>query len=96
VAEPVLKLCAEARLEMRQQVELPAVVAPMVHPAERHDAVGVVAAAQRARHQVGRDDRALATDDAPLAGDPGALLVGRRADGNAPEWRAPHKPSRVR
>jgi len=40
-----LKLCAVARLEIRQEVELGAVVAPVVDATERHDAVGVVAAA---------------------------------------------------
>jgi hypothetical protein len=46
MTKPVLKLNAEARLEVRQQVELPAVVAPVVQAAQRHDAVGQVAAAE--------------------------------------------------
>jgi hypothetical protein len=80
VTEPVLKLRPEARLEKGQQVELAPVVGPVVAAAERHYAVGVVAAAQRARHQVGRVDRALPADDAALAGDLGALLLRRLAE----------------
>jgi hypothetical protein len=96
VAEPVLKLDAEARLEVAQQVQLPAVVAAVMLTAERHNAVRVVVAAERARHQVGRVDWTLAADDAALTGDLGALLVGRRADEDASERRAPNKPTRTR
>jgi hypothetical protein len=39
------------RLEVRQQLELPGVIRPVVHPAERQDAVGLVAAALRARRR---------------------------------------------
>jgi hypothetical protein len=74
------------RFEVQQQVELAAVVAPMVYPTERHDAVGVVAAAQRARYQVGRVDRTATADEAaqacnlgPLRSDAG--LKGRRRSG---------------
>ena len=42
-----------ARLQVRQQLEPPGVIRPVVHPAQRHDAVGVIAAAERARRQVG-------------------------------------------
>ena len=41
---------------------------PVVDPAERHDAVGLVAAAERARHQVRRVDRPAAADEAALSG----------------------------
>jgi hypothetical protein len=46
MAEPVLQLGAEARLKVRQQVELPAVVAAVVDTAKRDDAVRFVAAAE--------------------------------------------------
>jgi hypothetical protein len=77
MTEPVLQLRTEARLEVGQQVELPAVVAAVVDAAKGHDTVGLVAATERARHQVGRVDRTLAAYEAGLAGDLGALL-GRR------------------
>ena len=51
------QLAPEARLERREQVELAAVIHTVMTTTQRHDAVGVVAAAQRARHQVGRVDR---------------------------------------
>jgi hypothetical protein len=60
----MLKLCATARLEVGQQIELAAVVAAVMDAAERHDAVRLVAAAERARHQVGRVDRPLSTHQA--------------------------------
>jgi hypothetical protein len=40
----------DARLEVRQQIELATVVAAVVDPAKRDDAVRFVAAAERARH----------------------------------------------
>ena len=62
MAEPVLKLSAEARLEVRQQVELPAGVAAVVLVAERHDAV-------RFRRSRGANAAHLSRIDRPLAAD---------------------------
>jgi hypothetical protein len=73
VQEPVRKLGAVARLEVRQQVELAAVVCPVTAAIERNDAVRLVAAAERARNQVGRVNGPPAADDAGLPGDLGAL-----------------------
>jgi hypothetical protein len=87
MCEGVRQLSAHAGLEVHQQVELAAVVHPMVDAAERHHTVRVVAAAERARHQVGRIHRALAADEAALAGDLGALRVGRRGDTGASQRR---------
>jgi hypothetical protein len=58
------ELGATARLELGEQVELSAVVQPVVRPAQRDAAVGVVAAAERARHEMCRVDRPLAADEA--------------------------------
>jgi hypothetical protein len=66
--QPVGKLRPKARLEVRQQVELAAVVGAVAWPAERHHAVGVVAA-ERARHQVGRGNSSRAAGHAGLADD---------------------------
>ena len=54
MSKAVRQLGAVARLEVWQQVKPAKVVQPVMNPAERHDAVGRVAAAQRARHKVGR------------------------------------------
>jgi hypothetical protein len=51
-------------LELWEQVELAAVVAAVVRPAHRDAEVGVVAAAERARHEVRRIDWALGADEA--------------------------------
>ena len=56
MTQPILQFGAAARLEVRQQVELAAVVAAVVQAAKRHDAVRCVAAAERARHRVRRID----------------------------------------
>jgi hypothetical protein len=45
-----------ARLEVRQQLEPPDVICAVVKPAQRHHAVGVIAAAQRTRCQMGGGD----------------------------------------
>jgi hypothetical protein len=56
------QLAPEARLERRKQIELATVVETVVRTAERHDAVGVVAASQRTRHHVCRVDWAGTAD----------------------------------
>jgi hypothetical protein len=50
VPHGVRDLGPPARLAMRQQLEPPRVVGAVVHPAQRRDAVGVVAAAGHGRH----------------------------------------------
>ena len=62
--ERVRELGAEAGLDVRQQVERAAVVATVARAAERNHAVGVIAAAERARHEMRRVDRPLAADEA--------------------------------
>jgi hypothetical protein len=69
VQYPVSKLHPKARLDIWQQVELAAVVATVARAAERHHAVGVIAAPERARHQVGRVDRSAGADEAGLPKD---------------------------
>jgi hypothetical protein len=91
VHEAMRQLGAVARLESRQQVELSAVIRPVVGAAERHDTVGLVATAEGARDQVGRVHRALAAHDASLATYLGALRVGRRRDLGAPQRCPPLK-----
>jgi hypothetical protein len=62
--------CAPLRLEVGEQLEPPGVIGTVVRPAQRHDAVGVIAAALRAWRQVrGRDAPGLETHDAGAAGD---------------------------
>jgi hypothetical protein len=67
--QPVSELRSVAGLEVRQQVELAAVVATVAWSAERHHTIGVVAAAERARQEVGRVDRPAGAHEAPLAED---------------------------
>lgn len=64
-----MRQLAPQRLKTRQQLELALVVEAVVGPAERHHAVRLVAATERARHQVGRVDRAPAADKTTQAGD---------------------------
>jgi hypothetical protein len=52
VQQPMAKLGAAARLEVGQQIELAAVVASVTGSTQCNAAVGVVAAAERARHEV--------------------------------------------
>jgi hypothetical protein len=74
VQDSMRELGAEHGFEMGQEVQLAAVVGAVMLSAERDDAVGLVAAAQRAGNQVRRiDARRLAADDAPLALDLDAL-----------------------
>ena len=74
VQDGMRELDAEHGFEVGQEVQLAAVVGAVMLSAERGDAVGVVAAAQRAGDQVCRiDARRLVADDATLAGDLGAL-----------------------
>jgi hypothetical protein len=58
------ELGAIAGLELGEQVELAAVVAPVVRPTQRDATVGVVAAPGRARHEMRRIDRPPAADEA--------------------------------
>ena len=76
------ELTAVARLEVGQQVEVPVVEGPVAaKPTQRHDAVGVLAAAARARGDVGRVDAvAGAADEAGTAGDPPTLGSGGRRE----------------
>ena len=93
VAQPVLQLRTSARLEIGQQVVLATVVAPVVLAAERHNAVGVVAAAERARHHVGRVHRPLATHQACQVGNLVALRLRRGAERDGPVSAGPAGPS---
>jgi hypothetical protein len=64
----VRRLAAEARLEVRDEVEPSLVVGAMVATAQRHDAQRALAAAEAARDEVRRvDRRARAADDARRA-----------------------------
>jgi hypothetical protein len=56
-----------AWLEVRQQVELVAVVGAVAAPTEGQHTVGLVAAPERARHQMGRIHRATAAGGWPSA-----------------------------
>ena len=70
VQHGVRDLRSPARLEERQQLEPSGVIRAVVQPAQRHDAVGVIAATERARDEVrGRDPFGLHTDDAGAADD---------------------------
>src|SRR5215207_3697755 len=84
------ELRSEAWLEVWQQVQLAAVVAAVASPAERHDTFSLVAAAERARHQVHRVDRPPAADETSLACDPRPLGLRSRADPGPAMWR--HSP----
>lgn len=64
--ERVRDLFAPAGLEVGQQVQLAAVVSPVTGAAERHHALGFVAAAQRARDQVSWVDPLTGADQAAL------------------------------
>ena len=70
----VRQLHAPYRLEVREQVEVAAVVRPVVRAAERSDTIWCIAAAQRSRDQVRRVDREAAAQQARLAGHLGPLL----------------------
>jgi hypothetical protein len=83
VRERVRELRAEAGLQVRQQVELAAVVGSMAAPAERRHTIGVVAAAKRARNQVRRVDRPPTADEARLACHLRALRLRGGADPRA-------------
>jgi hypothetical protein len=56
------QLRSAAGFDVGQQVELAAVVEPVVHSTERKAALRVVAAAERPGNQVRRVDQALAAD----------------------------------
>jgi recombinase len=60
---------------MRQQIELAAIVGAVALATERHDAIGLVAAAERARHQMRRVDGAAQADEAARAGHLGSLRL---------------------
>jgi hypothetical protein len=65
VSDGVGGLGAVMGLEVGHEIERPAVVGAVVDAAQRHDAQGVVAAAERPRHEVrGVHARARAADDA--------------------------------
>ena len=69
VQDRMRDLGAPARLEVRQQLDLPGVVGPLVQLTERDGAVRVVAAAERAWREVSRGDApGLPADDAPAGG----------------------------
>ena len=77
MADRVRALGTPGGLEVGQQVELAAVVGPVVMAAQRHDAQRVAAPAQRPRDQVRRVDPAggRAPDGARAAGDGEALRL---------------------
>jgi len=65
VLHTVSELPPPTRLEVWQQVESPVVERAVAAPTQRHDTLGVVAAAAGARHKVGRIDGArVAADNA--------------------------------
>jgi hypothetical protein len=70
VKHGVCHLGPPSRLQIRQQLKPPGVEGAVVHPAQRHHAVGVIAAAQRPRREVRRSDAiGLLSDDAPAPDD---------------------------
>jgi hypothetical protein len=64
VREGMCKLAAVAGLELRKMVQLAVVVEPMMTPTKRDATVGLIAAAERARHEMRRIDWPLAADEA--------------------------------
>jgi hypothetical protein len=98
VAQTMGQLLAVARLEVREQVELATVVGAVAAAVQRHDVVGVVAAAQRARHHVRRLGRPSAADKAGVSRDLVPLRLRRDAERNAaqrgaaPQRLAPAQP----
>ena len=85
VCDGVRGLGAVARLKLRDEVQGAAVVAAMTGSTERHDAQRVIAAAERARHEVrGIDPRRGAADQAAFARDLGALWRRGRRERLAP------------
>jgi hypothetical protein len=80
VPDGVCELRPPGGLEVRQQVELAAVVGAVTRPAaERHDTERVAAASERLGNQMGWVDPVhRAADDAGPAGDGEPLTVRRR------------------
>jgi hypothetical protein len=68
VQQPVGRARPIAGLELRQQVEPSVVVGAVAAPAECHHAIGMVAAAERARHQLRPVDRSPTAGQARLVG----------------------------
>jgi hypothetical protein len=74
----VCQLRPPCRLQMRDQVQLAAVICAVTEPAQRHDAQRVAAPAQRPRYQVRSINAVLgAAHDARPSGDGGALRLTR-------------------
>jgi hypothetical protein len=72
------ELASPPGLQVWQQIQLPAVVGPVMDAAERHDAQRMAAPSERARDQVRRVDSAIGSaDDAAPSGHRGSLGVGR-------------------
>jgi hypothetical protein len=84
----VRDLAAPARLEVRQQLEPSRVVGAVVHPAQRHDAVGVVAAAQ-AQASRKRDERTAERSPGEEGMRDARLVTGVRVRRELDELRAP-------
>ena len=82
--QAVRQLDPMARLEVGKQVKLAPVVGAMAAAVQSDDAVRIITAAERARHQVGRVDRTPTTDEAGLPGDLLPLGPGCRAKSGAP------------
>jgi hypothetical protein len=106
VQEAVREVAPEAGLERGEQIQLAAVVATVVRTAERHDTVRVLAASERARHQVRRVDRPSAAYQAGQLSNlvalrrRGRLIRARRKGvlrgGGAERRRAPRRASGAR
>lgn len=88
MAQAVRQLGAEPRLEVGEQVELAAVVGVVAAAVQRTDAVRLVAATQRARHEVGGIDWPAAADKAHPSGHLGPLRRRGWADDRAPQRRS--------
>lgn len=71
-------LSPEAASDVRQECQLASVVLTVMRPAQRDDAVGVVASAGETRHEMRRIDRRPPVHDAVQPGDLLARGAGRR------------------
>jgi hypothetical protein len=82
-------LAPPATGEMGAERELRVVVEPVMRPTQRHDAVGVIATAVLAWHEMSRIDWRAIADDAVQLRDLRALLLRRRDERGSDESGRP-------
>jgi hypothetical protein len=87
----VRKFAPEARLERAEEMQLAPVVAAVVRTTERDDAIRVIAAPERAGHQVRRVNRPCSAYQAAELPNLVTLGAGGRAHPRAPQRRPPTK-----